>query len=222
MPDPLLCPLDHDEPAQAWSGVLCKTHRRQFIRDIRCLPALYDDLELQLHPAGPAMKPFTTGQGETPTFVNGRIADCRDRIWASLSALARVVVEDRKVDPPADSTPHVVAAFLDRHADWICRQPFADDEAVNFRDLEAEAYSLAYPHPVRRIVCARCVEVVACDVETHTERRCGGDLVAVLRLDEQEQGLDPSAISCTVCGTQVARRYWLKLGERINEVREAS
>lgn len=212
----ILCPLPHDEPAEAWNGPLCKTHRRQLIRDIRNLPGYYDDLELQLHPAGPALKPFTTGTGEEPPFVNGAVADFRWLIRRELRLLTGCVVDERNLEPYTGSDdPGALVAWLDRHLDWLSRQWFAPAEAEKFRALASEARAKAYPRAVRKITCARCVEVVFCDVPTRTERRCNGDLIVTLRLDEEEQGLDPAGIVCSVCGVETPRRYWLALGQKI-------
>lgn len=231
-----LCPLTHtrdgdEKPTNAAPGlVLCWGHRNRMERDIEDLPGLYEDLELRLHPSGPTLKPYTThdaggtatvndrtGEEESETFINGAVADHRDLIWAGLSALARVVVEDRGVTAPEDSHPSVTSRFLLTHVDWLAAQPFADDEAVNLHNLVTRAYKLAFPNGRRRIVCSRCFEVTSCDVESKAEVRCPGTLTATVA---REDDLLPSEIACQICGSSWPADRWLTLGRRIH--REAS
>lgn len=212
-----LCPLEHapDEegnPTQrnaAPGMILCWSHRNRMEREIAQLPDLYDDLVLRLHPSGPTLKPYTThdaggtatvnpktGEEESETYINGRVADLRDLIWAGLSALARVVVEDRGVHPPEDSHPRVVAPWLARHLDWICAQPFADDEALNLHNLASNGRKLAYPSGRRRVQIGACPK--CCD---------GGLFAVVARADE----LLPAEIRCDSCGYVIPPRLWRAL-----------
>lgn len=235
-----LCPLDHigddGQPAERKSApglLLCMGHRNRLQHDIESLPDLYDDLALRLHPSGPTLKPYTThdsggtatvnaetGEEESAAFINGRVADLRANLVRILTSWVMLVAEEREVTTPATVEPRVLAPWLQRHCEWIAAQMWADEPASHFHELVSEAKALAYPRDVRRFVCARCVEVTACDVTDQTEKRCGGELVATIRLEETEQSLLPAEVACRVCGQSWTADKWLTLGRRIH--REAS
>lgn len=219
MSDRPLCDLPHDEPRPLAHGLaVCGGHRNQLEGNIELLPALYEDLELRLRPTGPPLKPYTTGQGEQGPFVNGNVVNCRDQIVATLSGFCRVVSEDRGVTPPAGITPAETAGWLGRHVEWIAASSEHALEMIPWLDdLTRLAKALAYPSGRRRIVCSRCFEVTACDVDSHEEQRCEGQLTATVAHTDD---LLPGVLECSVCGSSWTADKWLTLGRKIH--REAS
>lgn len=222
-----LCPLDHEDDdgnplaREAGPGMtVCRSHRTQLARDISRLPELHEALELQLHPDGPSLQPFTTGQGETAPFVNERAARLRGRIVEVLTSWAAFVCDQRKVTAPASLNPlgydpQTLARFLGIHVGWIATQDWAKEPVEHFHEVSSACYSAAYPMGWHRVVCGRCLEVTYCDVTTRLEVRCPGELVVMWT---EPADLEPEGVDCTVCGKTWPHRYWTQLGQRLQAV----
>jgi hypothetical protein len=138
-------------------------------------------------------------------------------IASTLASWVLLVAGERGLVAPHTAEPHALAGWLCRHADWMAAQEFANEPAEHFHELTTQAKALAYPREVRRFICAACVEVTACDVDSRTETRCGGDLVATIKVEEDEDGLLPAEVACRVCGQSWSSGQWMTLGRHIRE-----
>lgn len=121
-------------------------------------------------------------------------------VWGVLDTVCWAVAEARPVTgPPPDSTVADLTRWLDRHLDWITRQPeHAPDLHTALRDLAGQLRPVT-GEPGRRQI-GRCPVVV--DEGDHT-RECGAKLYAPLRGDR---------IVCSACGEVWPREKWLRLG----------
>jgi hypothetical protein len=221
-----LCPLPHrhepDRPRRAIDGgYLCSGHLAGLTRDITTAPELYDALAQQLATVGSGGEPVS-GSRDPGMALNEAAADARATLRAVLASWARVVVEDRGINPPgrsapealplgfigpprlewvADDSPLVVARWLATHVDWLACQPFADEVCAEIRDATSRAWSIAYPSGRRRY------EVGPCPLE------CDGTLWASLaRVDD----LLPSRLRCSADPEhEWGADQWLTLGRRL-------
>ena len=200
-----LCPMPHDEPAQAADGLrLCRGCVRRLRRDIGQHPDLYDELGRRMANLGASNSGPVSGTKDPQINLDPRIVKARDNIVHDLHGWTRIVTEERGLAGPDDERPRVVATWLTNHVDWLAAQPFAEEIARDFRDTSSEAWRLAYPPGRRRIVVGQCVEV-----------GCAGIITAIVAATDE---LYPSTIVCDLDDAHVwPAREWVKLGRRIHE-----
>ncbi|WP_083940320.1 hypothetical protein [Saccharomonospora saliphila] len=133
--------------------------------------------------------------------MNAAAVEVRSSIRTVLASWAGLVTEERRVEPPARDIA-VLARFLVRHVDWLCRHPAAGDLADEIRHLERTAARVAYPDDGRRIRVGHC-----------PAPECDGELFALIR---PHGDLPRSEITCSessVHSWPVTR--WSKLGSLI-------
>ncbi|HZQ33713.1 MAG TPA: hypothetical protein VFB19_18525 [Mycobacterium sp.] len=183
------------------------------------LPGLYGDLEAALtrperrHDKSDEGKRRNSAKG-AGVSLNGKVVDLRDEIHAELVRMVRWVIEERNLHAwPAD-TEQAMASWLAAHVDWMCEQPDVDDTHDNLDRLTRAAHSLAFPRGRHQVVCGRCLEVTACDVESRKPLQCPGNLVVEWT---EPADLEPEGIDCTVCGKTWPHRYWSDLGDKLRE-----
>ncbi|GAA4733404.1 hypothetical protein Prum_009570 [Phytohabitans rumicis] len=140
--------------------------------------------------------------------MNPAAAEIRSSILTVLASWAGLVVEERRLVPPARDLP-ALARFLCLHADWLTSHPAAGDIADEIYDITRLARSIAYPNNVRRIHIGYCPGA-----------DCAGDLVAVIR---PRGDLLPSEIICTVSSDHAwPTTWWTKLARQIQGQGESS
>ncbi len=115
--------------------------------------------------------------------LNSSAVEARDFVRARLLAWSDLVANERACAAP-DRSVAAMAAFLHRHAHWLCAHTAAADVVAEIAETAATAKRAAYPHRVRKFRVGPCVE-----------QRCGGSLVAVIQPHEQ---LLPSELRCDV------------------------
>ena len=216
-----LCILNHrkrpDDPPQAEPGAyLCFGHLNNLGRNLRDLAGLYDDLGENLESAGGSGQ-RVSGTAEIGLRINLTIVDLRAAIRDGLASWARVVCEDRDVNPPADDVA-AIGAFLAVHGPWIGSQPFVAElwaelihdpsgSVTRERDTRAltqRAHSALQPSTRRKAE----LEGARCPGE------CGGALVALVR---DVDDVLPSKVWCEACGAEWTSSEWMTLGRAIRK-----
>ena len=139
----VLCPMPHDEPSEAAPGLrLCRGCVRRLRRDIPQHPVLHDELGRRMANLGASNSGRVSGTKDPQINLDPRIVKARDNIVHDLHGWARIVMEERGLTGPDDDRPRVVAAWLERHVDWLAAQPFADevvhDVLPGFHDARVE------------------------------------------------------------------------------------
>lgn len=190
-------------PRLAADGLnLCRSDRDWLSRNAVRSAALYDELATQLVASGgPGER--TSGTPSRGATLNERAADARTTIRAVLASWCRLVAEERGIALP-DDTPQAMAAYLERHADWLAAHPAAGEAADELRDLVRMAHPIAYPSGTRTFEVGPCSAL-------HDD--CTGTILAVLR---RADSLLPSALACDVDPTHtIPADQWLTLGRRL-------
>lgn len=193
---------DQIPPRDIWDGgYLCNPCRNRLGRWIAEIPGQWDDLALVLANGG------QTGDGRGSRIrgleLNDAVAQCRDRIVASLCGWARVVCEDRGISRPRSPNPHAVAVWLlgrnprAGHVEWLAHQPFAVEPYHEIGELRREAWRLANPSGRRRFT------VAPCPADT-----CNGTLIAWLALADD---LFPSVLACDTCDLELPSGRWVSV-----------
>lgn len=177
---------------------LCVGCNRKLAADIASVPELHGELGLRLaHGNGAGEKVATKPGSRTP---DPKIMQIRGDIRLLLTTWARIIVEQRHVEPPADNL-HVIGAFLGTHATWLGQQPFANEPADQFADMQHKAWNAAYPSGTRSYEVAPC------------PMGCEGVIRAVLR---RVDSLLPSELVCDVDSQHTWNStQWLKLGRQL-------
>ncbi|MCX4469486.1 hypothetical protein OOK41_04065 [Micromonospora sp. NBC_01655] len=180
---------------------LCPSCLANAERDLRLLPALYDDCGQALGGGSGVQHERTSGGGTVPSMpFNPVVAEARATIVGVLGSWAGLVVTERRVDPPSRSaTP--LARFLLRHLRWVAAHPAAAEFSEEVAQLVRSARRAAYPAQLRQVRLGSCVEV-----------GCTGQLVAHLRPHEPS----PAEIRCREDPRhRWADHQWLELHRRM-------
>ena len=204
---------------------LCRVCTRRLGEDIAAQPELHAELTHNLVGGSGGEKMPSKPGSRVPSPV---AMDIRAEIRAHLVSWAKLVVDERGVNPPVKrfiaSRPFVgfigpmplielpddsiagIARFLAIHVDWLANHDAAGECADEFANLCGRARRIAYPNGTRTI------EVGHCQRETDGIR-CDGVIKAILR---RVDSLLPSAI---VCDTDPDHTWdptqWLRLGRQL-------
>jgi hypothetical protein len=205
-----------------WSGgYLCDPCTSRLTRWVAELPAQWDDLANVILMAGFSGEKINTKTQAKGLELNEFAMSCRERIKASLCGWSRIVCEERGVTGPGNLvyvrppigyegpaapvwdqgvTPHVVAAWLIPHVDWLSHQPYAVEPWREIRDLRREAWSLANPSGRRRFAVAPC-----------PSEDCGGVIGTLYAWLSASDSLFPSSLICDTCGFELPSVQWVSV-----------
>jgi hypothetical protein len=195
-----LCPLEHAEPKQqADPFVVCKWHADQASIAVPGLARLHRDLEARLIPASEhAERHGTTTPGLN---LDPRVVECRADIVNVTSTWARIVVDEREVEPPANFLP-LIGEFLGRHLPWLLSQRFGHQAVLDFTGPWETGKRLLWPNPERIFEVGKCPD-------------CDGTLTARIR---PAASLLPNLIACDTDAQHAwTADRWLLLGRRMKE-----
>lgn len=115
---------------------------------------------------------------------------------ATLAGIAQGIADLRHLTPPCAQVPDLVR-WLDNQLDWLTRQDWVAEPAVELHRLVAQLRGVEQPR--RRI--GECPNTLD---EGDTTRQCKAPLFAPLRGD---------TIVCHACGRRWERHQWLNLGD---------
>lgn len=219
---------DPEKTPRAVNGLMtCAGHTRKVERMIAELPELYDDLGAALTASERHDKDSGRQKGGAKVggvSLNEPVLEARAEIHDELRRLALYVSDERGMNPPGewrleglpfgvlgprrlvwqprDDVP-TLTSWLQRHAEWLCARPDADETHDNLDRLVRDCHSLAFPSGRRRFVLPEvvCGSPLMCDVETQQVIRCDGQIVALLMPDDDRENL--SELSCETCGLEV-------------------
>lgn len=208
-----LCVLDHDTPRLAAHPLVvcqsCHDHVEQAIAET---PHDYATLAHQLTPNGSSATARTSGTKDVGISLDHRVSQLRTDIRNTVSTWARIAVEERGMNPPADTVPSI-CTWLVKQADWYLGQPWAAQFANDMLENHRQARWLNDPHRARMFEVADCPEPT-----------CTGRLWARIR---PADALLPHDITCDESpeaddGTLIhywPADKWMTLGRRIDRVR---
>jgi hypothetical protein len=114
---------------------------------------------------------------------NARAAETRTEILDVLESWSAMLADERRVTPPRRGVVDL-AEFLRRHLDWLAAHPAAAEATEEMARLVRTARQVVDPVRVRRVPIGTCVE-----------RDCGGQLHAVMTINESSA---PAQINCDV------------------------
>lgn len=193
------------EPLPATGGYICRSCRDRLAHLLTELPGTYEDLALQLRRQGNGLQQRVSGSGSLenePPFVAQHVVELRGQVRHDLVWWAWHVTDEQKLTRCV-GTLEAACVTLERHLDWIRKQP----EVTVFASLVVKAtgavWRAAYPSGARRVPLGRCIE-----------GDCAGTLIATVRdIDD----LLPSVIRCDADEAhEWTADRWLALGRRIH------
>lgn len=127
---------------------------------------------------------------------DAELAQVRSALAATTDPQRRAQLQSR-LDPaawrlvgPASADPAVVAAWLEPHVDWLCRQPWIDETDAELRERTGRAHGLC-DRPARRWLAGPC-----------PQKECEGTIVGL------EKSQQDTEWACDVCGHEVS---WMSL-----------
>lgn len=212
-----LCVMQHsyepERPRQALpGGYLCGGCHRHADRMLSEIPDLIDDLERALIPGG-GNGPKITGDPERALAYNEKPGDARRYLLDWLGSWTRLIAEERGHDLPADlSTAGQVRFHRTQLENWTGSQPWVDEYVNNLRANLSAARGILAGQRRKYVPLGNCPDIDRCDLDTRTEQRCTGTLVAVIDLDDD---MLPAEVACTSCGTAYTARDLPDLGRRL-------
>lgn len=182
---PCVLPHRHDPERQRSAmdgGYVCRGCHARMEQTLAELPAQHQALTGRLAATGSSrMAEQVTGSRERPLPINLTVADHREHIVRVTASWASLTAEERGMALPHSDLPSVCAWLL-RHLEWACAQPWVDDYAAELSTLRGRALSLLYPTGRRRVDIGPCVE-----------QDCAGTLVATIAPVDD---LLPGSIDC--------------------------
>jgi hypothetical protein len=132
------CPRNHARECRTAGGsVLCDACISQVQRNLRTLPALYDECLRHAQLTSRRSNPTRVSGSRTRDHLNVSVLDARYNILATLESWAEAFAEELDVAVPARSVTHLTH-FLTRHLEWLASQPLAADFADEMEILAAE------------------------------------------------------------------------------------
>ncbi|MEU6238309.1 helix-turn-helix domain-containing protein [Kitasatospora sp. NPDC047058] len=180
---------------------ICIHCMEEMRRDLGALPGLYRRCEEAL--AAPSFcAQRVSGTRSFGIKLNTAAVDARDISRARLRAWCDLVHEGHGC-APGDRTVEVMARFLSRHVQWLCRHAAAGEAARELAETVRLMRRTIEPIPVRRFRVGPCVEADCC-----------GSLVAVI---QEGTRMLPSEVRCDCDpGHSWSASQWRELDRQVS------
>ncbi|MFF7261166.1 hypothetical protein ACFZCL_12900 [Streptomyces sp. NPDC008159] len=160
---------------------LCPTCRLRLTHDLRRLPRLYDECG-QLLTGADRPRDRTSG-GPLPGMpFNTAAAEARSLILGTLRSWAVLVIDERGVRAPRDTSEDIVA-FLLRHTDWLVAHEAVGELSDELAQCVRRARRVIDPAPRHRTPAGGCVVPDCAGVLTAAARREGTESAVEVRCD---------------------------------------
>ncbi|MFJ9982326.1 hypothetical protein [Streptomyces cyaneofuscatus] len=177
--------------------VLCLSCRDRLVRELRELPALYEECARRLDISADRERDRVSGGSLPGLPLNTAAVEARSAIVSVLASWSAAVAQERGVAAP----PRVVArlaGFLLRHAQWLAAHTAAGELSREVARLGRDAARVIGLGANRRLAIGDCVE-----------EGCLGRLTATVRPDQP--GV-PAQITCdAAAGHRWLGHQWLEL-----------
>ncbi|MFF2703440.1 hypothetical protein ACFVUQ_34390 [Streptomyces cyaneofuscatus] len=177
--------------------VLCLSCRDRLVRELRELPALYEECARRLDISADRERDRVSGGSLPGLPLNTAAVEARSAIVSVLASWSAAVAQERGIAAP----PRVVArlaGFLLRHAQWLAAHTAAGELSREVAQLGRDAARVMGLGANRRLAIGDCVE-----------EGCLGRLTATVRPDQP--GV-PAQIACdAAAGHRWLGHQWLEL-----------
>jgi hypothetical protein len=148
-----------DQPARlATPGLrLCEACGAEARACLTALPDLYADCETALaRRPRPTLERAGSRRRTTALPIDEAAANARSAILAILAGWSALVADERAVTRPARRQASELAAFLNRHADWLLAHPAAGEFAAEIGAVTRAARRAAHPRSEQRVMLGQC------------------------------------------------------------------
>lgn len=192
---------------------LCGRCRGLLARDLGDVPALVGELEVTRW--GQATRGRLVGgtrSDEQPIPFDVAASEVAEALGSTLVAWARVVVEERGVDWPAEDLGSV-AGFVLLHLTWVCHHPAAAEAWDELRHAIGRVRRVIDLAPNRTTFL-----VGPCPERDAVGTACPGEVRAFIATED----CGPSRLECAACGAVFEAHQWLRAGRRILDRMEAA
>ena len=203
---------DPERPRTANRGWLCEGHWLGLEQHVAEMPALFDEVDRTLV-RGSSNGPKISGDPERALPYDERAAEALHTARAVLVAWTRLVLDEHPsgLHSPADTLP-AICTFLLTHLPWCAEQPWIDDLHREIRETRLELRRATTPPQTRVVPVGFCATPLTCDVHSHVEVKCAGELHAVLDVLDDE----PRPVTCTDCDFEHPYLTWRALARRLH------
>ncbi|MGQ4719194.1 hypothetical protein ACUN22_36675 [Streptomyces anulatus] len=187
---------------RAVSGtVLCMPCRDRLARELRQLPALFEECARRLDISADRGRDRVSGGSLPGLPLNTAAVEARSAIVSVLASWSAAVAQERGVAAPTRVVARL-AGFLLRHIEWLAVHRAAGELSREVAQLARGAARVTGPGPNRRFTIGDCVE-----------DGCAGRLTATVRPDRP--GV-PAEITCDVsAGHRWLGHEWMQLSRRL-------
>lgn len=206
-----------DNPDQCWGCLprraadglgLCEICARRMGEDAETAARLHDDLLLSLRRSAAGEQ--TSGTKDRSPGVDGDVVEARGRIRGTLTALARMIVAERGIQPPAVGDELCgLGGWLAAQRNWLSAHPAAAEHAADLRGIAGDGslWGLAYPTRRAEAFIGWCPMPVLDSGSDGGQRACDWQL----RYREGQ-----AQIVCGGCGMAGSPQQWHRwvVGER--------
>lgn len=193
----------HGRHLAAAGSRLCPVCRERLSAELGRLPELYEACGRRLagSTSDPA-RPKTSGGPLPGMAFNAGAAEARTEILGVLGSWAGAVVKERRAPAPRRAVLPL-AAFLDRHLDWLAGHDAAGEFSAEVARLVRRARRVVDPEVRHQVPIGACVEP-----------GCTGSLAAVVRPQQPQL---PAVIRCDRDPAHLWLGHeWLQLRRRLS------
>ncbi|CAL9620351.1 hypothetical protein SUDANB6_05848 [Streptomyces sp. enrichment culture] len=176
---------------------LCPSCRERLERELRRLPALFEECARRLDISADRERDRVSGGSLPGLPLNTAAVEARSAIVSVLASWSAAVVQERGVRAPGRVVEEL-AGFLLRHVDWLAAHSAAGEFSQEVARLARRAARVVDLAPSRRVAIGGCVE-----------DGCPGRLTAAVRPDGP--GVPVEIICDATAGHRWPGHQWLQL-----------
>lgn len=175
---------------------LCRPCQTRVARQLKLLPALYEECEHMLVARPKRETERVRGGLPGSASINEAAVSARSAIMSTLASWAALVRDERLVSIALKREVTPLATFLRAHLDWLAAHPAARELSDELDEAVGVAQRVVHPEVGRKLAVGMC--------ESHG---CDSTVFATFRA---ENGRAPTVVSCDV-GHVMGPREWLRL-----------